>query len=495
MRARAATLPGDVTSPPFAGALLLITGLPLALLMAVAPVAGLVALGAGLAAFTVRRHHRTLLSWRWMLGGVVLLVVFVPIRRYVFPGAMPFDLEPYRVAVAAVLVAWGAALLVQPETRLRRIGVGPPLLCVVLAFGLSVAVNAGGIDRLGVEDEVVKRLTFFLSFAALTVVVASVCVNRRDIESLLALLVGGGAILAVLAIVESRTGYNVFDHLHGAVPFLDYRDDGGIVSLENRGGRLRIRGSAQHPIALGAALVLLVPLGLYLAHRRRRAIWWVACGVLVLAALATVSRTSVLMLLVEIAILVAVKPAATRPLWPLLIPLLAVVHIATPGVLGGFKSAFFPTGGLVAEQSKGAGSYGSGRLADIGPGLRELSRQPILGQGFGTRITNRSDPKHNAPILDNEWLGLSLQTGVAGLVAMLWLFARAIRRLASRARGGSGAISWLAAGLAASIGAFAAGMLTYDAFSFVQVTFLLFLLLGVAGAALRLEDDREAPGA
>ena len=42
---------------------------------------------------------------------------------------------------------------------------------------------------------------------------------------------------------------------------------------------------------------------------------------------------------------------------------------------------------------------------------------------------------------------------------------------------------WLYAGLAASVLAYAVGMATFDAFSFVQVTFLFFTLL--RGSVLR----------
>ena len=41
------------------------------------------------------------------------------------------------------------------------------------------------------------------------------------------------------------------------------------------------------------------------------------------------------------------------------------------------------------------------------------------------------------------------------------------------------------AALAASVIAFGVGMLTFDAFAFIQVTFLFFMLLALGAAALR----------
>ena len=46
------------------------------------------------------------------------------------------------------------------------------------------------------------------------------------------------------------------------------------------------------------------------------------------------------------------------------------------------------------------------------------------------------------------------------------------------------------AALAASLAAFAVGMLTFDAFSFIQVTFLAFILLGLGGVMLPPERER-----
>ena len=51
-----------------------------------------------------------------------------------------------------------------------------------------------------------------------------------------------------------------------------------------------------------------------------------------------------------------------------------------------------------------------------------------------------------------------------------------------RRRRRTGPDSWLATALAASIISFAVGMLTFDAFAFIQVTFFAFVMLGFAGS-------------
>ena len=54
---------------------------------------------------------------------------------------------------------------------------------------------------------------------------------------------------------------------------------------------------------------------------------------------------------------------------------------------------------------------------------------------------------------------------------------------------------WLFAGLAASVASFAIGMLTFDAFSFTQVTFLFWVILGLSAALLRISGASPASDA
>ena len=53
---------------------------------------------------------------------------------------------------------------------------------------------------------------------------------------------------------------------------------------------MRTTASAEHPIALGAMLVMLLPLAIYLFRRRGERIWLVAAATLTMGALATGSR-------------------------------------------------------------------------------------------------------------------------------------------------------------------------------------------------------------
>lgn len=422
--------------------------------------------------------RRTLLRWESLLAGLILVILFIPIRRYALPGDLPFELEPYRLVVALLGAAWLSSLLIDPRVRLRRSGFEAPFLLFGLAVIGSIVVNPGRVAS--VEADVVKKVMFFASFFVVFYLIVSVIRRIEHVELLVKTLVAGGAVVALLAIVEARSGYNVFNHFSGVVPLLETLD---IPDPRARGARLRVHASAQHAIALGAALVMLIPLAVYLARRTGRTRWWLLTALLGIGAVSTVSRTSVIMFFVVGATFLWLRPLETKRLLPLILPALIAVHFVVPGTLGPLKNAFFPQGGLIEEQRRGEGGRGSGRIADLGPSLRdEFAPRPILGQGFGTRIVDAE--RANALILDNQWLHSLLETGAAGAVALGWLFVRAARRLGREARRDVSARGWLLTAVLASVLAFAVGMLFYDAFSFIQVTFLLFILLGLGAALL-----------
>ena len=422
--------------------------------------------------------YRSLLSWDSLLAVLVLVILFVPIQRYVLPGALPFELEPYRLLVAFIVAGWTASLLVDPRVRLRRTGLEFPLGLIVVGVLGSILANAGRVAAR--EPQVVKGVTFLLSFLLLLVLIASVVRTARQVDRLLRVLVGGGAVLAALAILESRTQYNLFSHLSGVIPLLEPADFSVASSVEERGARAY--ASAQHPIALGAALVMLVPPAVYLLRRSGRPHWWLAIGLLALGSLSTLSRTSVLMLVAVGGAFLWLRPKETRRFWPLVIPAVLAVHLVIPGTIGTLKGAFFPEGGLIAEQSSNPGSRGQGRIADLGPSLQEFAKQPLVGQGYSTRIVDRAHPSDQ--ILDDQWLGILLETGLVGFVGWVMLLLRPIRRLGRAAKEDDSDRGWLCAALAASLITYGIGMITFDAFAFIQVSFIFFILLGLSVSTL-----------
>jgi hypothetical protein len=425
--------------------------------------------------------HRFLLSWSSLLGLTLCTILFIPMKRYAFPASLPFHLEPYRFVVGCILVAWLGSLLIDQRLALRRSGFEAPIFALFGAILISIVANIRRVDAVGTDF--VKTLTFFLSYFLIFWLIVNVVRRPRDIDSLVRLLVYGGGALGFFALVEQATNFNIFNHISSVFPLLKYQP--GLDPELARGGRLRVYASAQHPIALGAAFAVLLPLAAYRALVSGQRRWWLAGTFMILGLLATRSRTGVLMLVAIGVIYIFLRPNQVKRAWPAVLPLLVAVHLVLPGTLGSLKESLFPKQGLVAEQTNA--QVGSGRLATLGPALRhELVGNPISGEGFGTRISvpDQYVPVPNGPILDDQWLGIVLETGVLGTLAFAWLFGYALRRMGGAARRDFSPRGELLVALAAGVGAYAVGMFTYDAFAFIQVTFLVFIFLALGATTL-----------
>jgi hypothetical protein len=427
-----------------------------------------------------------LLSWQVLAGLILAVALFVPARRVVLAVHVPIDPEPYRVLAAGVFLLWLVALLIDPAVRLRKTRFDWPLAILLVAILLSQLANPGLVDVYG--ESVVKALTLFVSILLLYYFVTSVFTTRADVDMLVKALVVGGTVVAGAALVERATHYNVFNQF-GRLPGLQAGEAGQITE---RFGSRRVVASAEHPIALGALLALVVPFSVYLVRRSR---WWlVATAVLASGVVVTVSRTPIVMLFASAVVFAVLRPRVLRfaPLIPLA---LVIAYLATPSALSSTFHAFFPSGGILAEQSTSLNQGGSntrGRLNDLRPALRNVSQRPIFGSGLGTRVYNPDNTAGYLPdgryggILDDQWLGSLIDIGALGVAALLWLFFSGYRALAREARARNDDDGWLATAFAATMVSFPVGMLFFDMFSFTQETVVFFFILGVAAVFLRV---------
>lgn len=432
-------------------------------------------------------YQRWLLAWQTMFAVILLVILFIPIRRYTVGQNLPISLEPYRVVIAIVLACWAAALAADPKVRWRPTGYGVPILVLWGAILASIATNVGRVTA--AQEFVIKAVTFFGSYFLLVCFIASVIQPGRQLDRMLRVLVFGGGVLACFALYEWRTGFNAFNGFGHVFPFMVFQEADGYSAI--RGSGARALASAQHPIALGAALVMLVPLAVYLFKRSGQIGWLVIGGLMAAGALSTGSRTAAVMLFVLLIVFMWLKRAEMVRMLPYLLVLFILMQGVMPGTLGTFKVILNPS--YVAKEQSMSEGAGAGRIADLAPSLKEWAREPFVGQGFGTRITSQAGFIGGARILDDQWLGTLLEIGAVGAGALIWLFARAIRRLARVARSDPGPDSWLATGLAASIAAYAIGMVTFDAFAFIQVTFMAFIMLGFGSLLIRSASAHTAP--
>ena len=414
----------------------------------------------------------------------VAIVWFIPIRVYTLPAPGPVKFEPYRLLV--ILLA--AALLLGAIAGTRKIQtcrLSAALFTVCASAIVSLAVNYSSFTERALGTEATKAATYLLTFPIVFVLVASGVRNRSDVERCIKAIVVGGAFVALAAIIETRTQYNVFNHLRVVFPFLQ---DTGERAAEVRNGALRAEASAQHPIALGVALSLCLPLSLALMTRVKdtpRRLLYGTCGlILVIGMVATISRTAFLALAVMLLIGLMTERRRLLRLWPLAFVLLIAAHTVLPGGMGRLYHSFFPKGGIANEQSGRAGGVGSGRLADISPALKLVQAHAYFGTGdplppppdLAAQPTEAVDSTPPDPIIfDDQYLTSLVGHGIVGLGAVLWLIGAIVFRLVRSARRARGQLPLLSACTAAVAG-FAASMLTFDAFAFVQCSIFFFTI-------------------
>jgi hypothetical protein len=185
--------------------------------------------------------------------------------------------------------------------------------------------------------------------------------------------------------------------------------------------------------------------------------------------------------------------------WPLLVVVVLALHVAAPGAGRHLYGAFFPRGGLSHQLNARTGEVGSGRLSDIVPGLRSLEQQPLFGHGLGTGRVRGSvlangpgvitDPKTGAAIIfDDQYMNALVALGTLGLLGVLWFVWGGAWRLVAAARRTPGRCSDLTAACAVATAGFGAGMLAFDAFSFVQCTLIFFVIMALGQRARALRE-------
>jgi polysaccharide biosynthesis protein PslJ len=442
----------------------------------------------------LRDSFAPIFTWPNALAGLVTVIWLIPIKLYSLPFDVGFNLEAYRALLLVLVLAWVIAGITG-RASVDAAGHRWPLLLFTVSTLATQIAYMRGLESSLLQTEALKSLSYFLSFLLAFLLITSMVRSIADVDRLMKVLVLGGLVVAAAALYESRTGHNPFSRLDRWLPF----DREPREVFEERGGRLRVHASAQHPIALGCALTMLLPLALYFSQNATsnagRRLWLAGGLVIAAGAMTTISRTTVIMALVMVVVALRLRPRMLVRYWPVVLLLPFVVHSFAPGVMGGLYKSFFPQQGLVADLSGRAGEGGSGRFADLDPGLELWSSSPIVGLGLGSQLSTGASvgPTAGIPgvgrqteiIFDDQYLNTLVSAGALGLLAAVWFIWGAAIKLARAARRTTGPPGEAIAACSISCFGFAASLFLFDAFSFVQSTLVFFI---IAALGLRLRE-------
>lgn len=473
----------------------------------------------------------------WALAGFVAMLFLVPFDALDLPIGLPLDSNVDRPYLVILVALWLLSMAVlsrtaRPRLRLTRVHFAAVAFFAVCCVG--VAVDGAALANMGEVTLVLKKLALLASYLVFFFVVAS-ALRAREVARFAAMMVVLGSIVAVATVVEYRLHFNVFYEVWGKLLPIAKPSD---LDAPDSIGRLTVYGPTSQPLELAALLAMVLPFAMMGAidspTRRRRLLYSLAIGLLLAGGVATSRKTSLVAPAGALVLLLAYRPrAVARSLLGLALVLVVLVHFTSPGALGSVLGQLEPGhfGGVLTTTDRTA------RYDAVRP---DVMRHLLLGRGFASY-----DP-HKYRILDNEYLGLLIGTGVVGVAAYAAIFltimsmahatisgdrrSREEMRSGSPARPASASRSgWasssgsasrsasafrpdvdpgrepssLALAALASVGVVALASALFDVLSFPHVPYLLFFVAGmilalranVPGAVRRVGKPLAAPDA
>lgn len=442
--------------------------------------------------------RRVLLSWTGLLVLMTATVLLIPVRRFKLPIPLPFALEPYRVIIIVLVVATLISLCVDPRVTWQRTGFGGHIAIFFAGMLLSIGANIGPLSDAGLLGSSVGALINYALLFSVFFLTRILLTSGRRVTLLVEVLTVGGAVIGAGAAMERVAHYNIFLKL-GSLLQLQLMSEAGTIL---RNGGARAFGSAQHPIALGVLLGMLMPLAVYQARhstwpskKAPRTVFWVCCATSMgVGIICSVSRTSMVVLVVMAVIGVRARPKLFRPLIFAGVPAALLASLVAPGVVLNMVRGFLSPKALIASQYSDPGWRGSGRLADLGPNLVSAMQHPFFGTGVGSRIV--TGPTANALILDDQVLNTLLETGFVGIAGLAVLIVGPVRRLRrfSLSPTTPAIHTDLAVAVRTSILGYFVSLFFFDGFGFLQTVMIFGLLLAIGARLVTSVPATVAPG-
>jgi O-antigen ligase len=312
--------------------------------------------------------------------------------------------------------------------------------------------------------------------------------TRRRIYFLVRVIVGCAVFVAIVGVLQYVARFDLTPYLK--LPGMRFTAE-DVVIIE-RSGIPRVSGTTAHPIEFGVFCAMVLPLALHLAThdvttRRMGYLRWAAVVLLAVGLMFSVSRSAIIAVATVGAVL-ALGWSTQRRLRMLTagVGFLLVLWLLAPSIPGTLVDLFLSIG------HDGSVEW---RTHDYATTRHLVAENPLLGRGVGTWYP----PKHE--IFDNQYLMTLVSTGILGLCALLGVMGSgvyaAVRSFVLSSRRpaeapGAAQDRDLAHSLAASVMVVFPTFATFDFMDFSKVASLALLLVGLAGALLRIASRERA---
>lgn len=404
----------------------------------------------------------------------IYLVLFAAIPSYLTIPALG-SIGRLSVLWGLAGIVWWAVYKVQ-LTRRDGVAANPVKIAVLLlicVLGISFALaNLRGLPT-SASTTANSSLIRLLSWAGVALVALDGIHDRGRLHTLLRRITVTAGLMALLGMAQFVTGQTLVDSF--TLPGFSVSQEVG--SVQARGEFTRAAGTATHPLEYGSLLCMVLPLGIALAIiDRKRALWrrcWPAIAIS-LAVVLSVSRSTLVGVLLGLILFVPNMPPKIRTMSLFAGSMgIAVMAVAVPGLLGTLRGLFI---------SISSDSSTISRTNSINDAIEIALRNPIFGEGFGTFLPTEL-------ILDNQYLLIIIEGGIIGTLGLLSVILSSVIS-AWRAQKLSNCFDQKIICAAAAAGT-ASGLILlafFDGLSFPITAGTLFIMIGVCGVLLKLED-------
>ncbi|GAA3458428.1 O-antigen ligase family protein [Saccharothrix longispora] len=410
----------------------------------------------------------------------LLALLVVPARLVL--SFVPMTLPPALVVALLLGVLWLSAQMVDT----LGIGKGRNALRTAVAVYLAMHLATYAVatrrwlptDELTVADSSMVRIVATISVA---IFACDAVRTRERLDRVLKLVLACSGMIAFVGLVQFGAGVDLASYV--SLPGLRVQEN-AYSAMESRSIFRRPTGTTNHPIEFGLVCAMAVPLGAhYVFHARDHGEpqlrWWLCLALVGLGALTALSRTAILGMAVSGIVLVATLPRRRK----LTVSVLGLgfflgASLVVPGLFGTIRGMF---ANIEDDPSVKA------RTADYEAAADQIDLNPLLGRGFGTFLPTKYT------ILDNQFLLTLIENGYLGLFSLIGMFLAACyatlrTRFLTRDEGLRGLASCLLA--AVLVGGIASA--TFDLLSFGVATGMVFTMIGLSGAALRIAQAERA---
>jgi len=423
---------------------------------------------------------RRRVPWRRTQGDAVTVLTVFAIALFLIPSNLvvgPLGAAGTPAGLLGLLLfLWWILARQVPGLGTAR-GFQPIRLTISLFLGAVFASYAAlamrpsfGIEISGANREILS----LIGLAGGAFVAADGIPSMGGLQVLARRIVALVAIIAVVGIIQFATGFDPSKYLR--LPGLSVNS---VRPAFFPGSFRRVSGTAGHPIEFGMVLAMALPLAMWLVldtPEGRRPRWKGALVVIAIATPMTLSRSAFFGLAFGgLMVLGGWSWKRRRQGFAMLVAYGMVMQVLVPGLLGTVKGLFLNIRNDPSFQ---------GRTQDYGHIGEFIRQSPFFGRGIGTFL-----PKLYI-LLDNQYIGIIMETGFVGLFTVLLMFLSGICcARGARKRSSDPSVRQLGQSFAASVLIAMTSFITFDALSFAMVTGVVFLLLGCCGAIWRLTRE------